>query len=398
MKKNVSVRVKCAGRLRPRALQTKGTITVLTMFMLILLIAFVALGVELARLTQAKTELQRTADAAAMAAAGEYLDQLKSGADAVSAETAARQIAVQYAAANPIGNLNPIVDLNTNNSLDGDIYFGVIRDFDDHNSPVAAGNGSNYNSITVRVQRTASRNGEVPFLFGRIIGVNSKPVVGSATVAIARDIRGFRKPADSNLPFLPFALKESVWNDMMAGFGQDQWTWNPETNRVEPGADGIREANMFPQDTGASGNSGTINIGGGNNGTSTLRRQIEAGLNEGDMNYYNGTIQLDDSGQIDFTANPGLSAGMSGSLVQVIGQPRILPVYSTVTGNGSNATYTVVKFVGVTILEVDLTGSKKKSKRIIVQPAPITVKSVIPSSSDPGSNSDKVYSRPTLVR
>ena len=44
-----------------------------------------------------------------------------------------------------------------------------------------------------------------------------------------------------------------------------------------------------------------------------------------------------------------------------------MPLYSKVTGNGNNATYTIVAFVGVTILDVDLVGSLS-GKHISIQP------------------------------
>jgi hypothetical protein len=67
-----------------------------------------------------------------------------------------------------------------------------------------------------------------------------------------------------------------------------------------------------------------------------------------------------------------------------------------VVGNGNNATYTIVNFVGVTVLDVKLTGALS-SKRVTIQPTNIVTHSAIAS---PGSSSlgHFIYSPVWLVR
>lgn len=52
----------------------KGSILVLTAILMILMFAFLAFAVDLGYLAMARTQLQRTADSAAIAAAGSLLD------------------------------------------------------------------------------------------------------------------------------------------------------------------------------------------------------------------------------------------------------------------------------------------------------------------------------------
>jgi hypothetical protein len=66
-----------------------------------------------------------------------------------------------------------------------------------------------------------------------------------------------------------------------------------------------------------------------------------------------------------------------------------------VNGPGNNAQYTIVKFVGVRLLNVKLTGSMS-SKRVIIQPANVIARGGIPSP-DPGK-SYFLYSPVWLVR
>ena len=53
-------------------------------------------------------------------------------------------------------------------------------------------------------------------------------------------------------------------------------------------------------------------------------------------------------------------------LTEIIGKPRTLPLYKTLTLNGDNATYTLVGFVGIRIVDLKLTGNKRY---VLIQPA-----------------------------
>jgi len=65
-----------------------------------------------------------------------------------------------------------------------------------------------------------------------------------------------------------------------------------------------------------------------------------------------------------------------------------------VSGPGNNAVYTVVKWVGVRVMYVKLTGSSS-SKALTVQPCNVVVKGGIYGG---GNGSDYVYSPVWLVR
>ncbi len=71
---------------------------------------------------------------------------------------------------------------------------------------------------------------------------------------------------------------------------------------------------------------------------------------------------------MSLNGHTGVSAGVESDLQSIIGQTRIIPLYSSVNGNGHNAVYTIVRFVGVTIVDVNLQGSKS-TKHITIQPA-----------------------------
>ncbi len=81
----------------------------------------------------------------------------------------------------------------------------------------------------------------------------------------------------------------------------------------------------------------------------------------------------------------------------LVGKERRNPNDNTVrllNGPGNNAIYTIVHWAGIRIVDVKLTGSMN-SKRVIIQPCPMVLPGVIPSSSD---TSDYVYSPVVLVK
>ena len=170
---------------------------------------------------------------------------------------------------------------------------------------------------------------------------------------------------------LPIVLDLPTYNAMVAGQSTDQYTYNASNNSVTLGPDGITESMLYPVGSGSPGNWGTIEVGVTNNSTSTLNSQILNGISPSQMaTFPNGIIQLDPTtGTIVFSANPGISAGISSALNQIIGNPVMLPIYDPsygTGGNGSNSTYTVVKFAEVRLVATNFQGG---NKYVIVQPA-----------------------------
>jgi hypothetical protein len=203
-------------------------------------------------------------------------------------------------------------------------------------------------------------------------------------------------PADGkNLDILPIALDEETWNNMLNGMGNDDWSYDPQTKQVKAGSDGILEINLFPQGTGAPGNRGTVDIGGYDNSTSDIARQIVSGISASDLAYHGGKLELNADGELLLNGDTGISAGVKDELASIIHEPKIIPIFRSISANGNNAQYTIVKFVGIRILDVKLNG-QMNSKRVIIQPANIVTKGGITSTSD--MTSYFIYSPPRIVR
>jgi hypothetical protein len=196
---------------------------------------------------------------------------------------------------------------------------------------------------------------------------------------------------------LPFALDEETWNNLVNyGIGNDQWKWKSDTGTITSGVDGIKEVNLYPQGTGSPGNRGTVDIGGANNSSADIARQIVNGVSADDMAFFpDGKLTFDSAGKLYLNGDTGISAGVKDELTSIIGQPRIMPIFRSVVSPGNNATYTIVKFCGVRILDVKLTGSMA-SKRVIIQPCNIVAKGGLPAPEQQTSNF--VYSPVWLVK
>jgi Flp pilus assembly protein TadG len=384
-------------RFHPRKEQARrGAITILAAFLAIVLVGMVAFCVDIGYVLSAKEEIQRSADSAALAACWEYGHRLAKGNNTSTSIGYARTTAAQYATLNQVSNHAMSLDTNTGNDPNGDVVFGYIADFKNSQSAFQTDGANGYNAVKVRLSKNASVNGQVPYFFARVFGLSGQTLQEEATAGFMLDVKGFKAPSDgTNLGILPYALDLQTWNDLIANSGTDNYHWNAKTKQVEAGSDGLVEVNLFPQGTGSPGNRGTVDIGSSNNSTSDIARQILHGISASDLAALGGKLQLDGSGKLTLNGDTGISAGVKDELASIIGQPRIIPIFSTVTANGNNAQYTIVKWQGITIVDVKLTGSMSQ-KSVMIQVAPATTKGAIPATT--AGSSSNVYSPIALVK
>lgn len=370
----------------------KGTVAILACFLMIGMLGMVAFAVDLGYLANSQTELQRTADATALAACNALRYSGTPGTNINLATNVANvpTVAATYAAANKVCSSSPTL-------ASSDVVVGYMANPGPTGTIVTGGNVNNYNAVQVTVRRSAGQNGLIPAFFSKIFGQQGEAASSSATAAFIGNFNGFGIPSTGtgpgsgtgNLMILPFALDQTTWNALLAGTGADAWKWDECTQSVTSGCDGILECNLFPQGTGSPGNRGTVSIGC-SNGTSNLVRQIQYGLSASDLEPYGGTLQLDSTGNLYLPANPGISAGTKSALAAIIGQTRVIPIFSSVTGNGANASYDIVQFVGVRILDVCLTGSMS-SKHLTVQPAWVWTRGGVASGASGNSSTQNAY-------
>ncbi len=383
------IRLKHFRRILPnRQSDRHGVIAVLAAVCLVMLLGFVALTVDLGFLMETKTQLQAAADGSVLSGALELPDGWGAGkistADQVKTATgsAAQTVAAMYRVGE---QASAYVDTTR------DLRFGQ-RTQNAQGAWVETWGTSPYNMVEITVRRDQPLTGntvtrgdqKIPLLFAPAIGSNLSSLTAKATAVLAPG-NGFFIPPSSGLtcPLLPIALDETTWNNLInSGVGSDNYSYNATTKTVSSGTDGIKEVTLYPDGTNTTaGNRGTVDIGSSNNSTADLSRQIRYGPNEADLAYFGGKVQIPASGLLALNGDTGLSAGIKDDLAAIIGQPRAIPIFRSVSGPGNNATYQICKFVGIRILFVQLTGSPSQ-KKVVVQPAPVFDGTII---SSPGA-------------
>jgi hypothetical protein len=341
-------------------------------------IAFMALAVDVGYLYNVRAQLQRTADAAALAGASVLVDESRLKTGIVDTDLIGERV-TGFAALNQVLGLSPSV-------ASGDIIIGRLNNPSDLSESIDTDPAAARNTVLVTIRRDATVNGPISLFFARIFGQDSADLSATAAATYEDNVIGFEAPADGgNVMLLPIVVDVNTWQAFVDGtleYG-DGYTYNPDTGPVVAGADDIPELNIFPGGGGnrggagngggslqlAPGNWGTVKIGVTNNSTATLGDQIRDGITPEQMAMYpDSELKLDSSGELELEGNPGMSNGIKDDLAAIIGQTRTIPLYSAVSGNGNNATYTIVGFAGVRIMAVRLTGNPG-GRYVLAQPA-----------------------------
>ncbi len=366
------------------------------------LFGFAALAIDMGMLYRTRAEAQRSADAGALAGAWNLIGEqrLAGATGAATVADKARQAASGFAGANLVFDGLPQVGAND------DVVLGRLSDPRNLAEQLQTGvSASQTNAVKVTVRRDETRNGAVPLFFAQIFGFTQKSLNASAVAAVEDRIAGFRvSKRTGKTGLLPFAVHVDVWNRLMSGAATagDSYAYDAQTKTVSTGGDGVHELNMYPGSGNGGGNNqlppgnfGTVDIGNPNNSTADISRQIREGANAEDLAYFGGELRLDSDGTLILQGDTGLSAGIKDDLQSIIGQPRTIPLFIKVTGNGNNSRFTVVGFAGIRVLNVKLTGSMN-SKAVIIQPAIVVDDGAIAEDID--SYSYFVFRPPALVR
>lgn len=364
----------------PRAAWIRGgTVLVLFAVFLPLMLSFITLAVDTSVLAVARSQLSTTADAAALAGAMQLASEnrLRGATDISTEMTAARSRAITLAGANKVLGQSAILLDNPSNGMTGDIVIGKLGA---SGFSTAAASMPLFDTVMVTARRNGSHGGQVPSFFGQIMGYTGTDLtVTSMATAETYTISGFKSVNNQGAGLLPIVLDKTTYDAMMAGTTTDQYTYNPVTKSITSGADGVVESKLYPVATGNPGNWGTVNVGVTSNSTSVLGNQIRYGITPAQLaTFPNGQISLDTTKSppsIQFSGDPGISAGIKDDLASIIGKPVTIPIYDQSGGNGNNAWYRVIAFAGVRVLSVNFKGNPK---HVIIQPAIIQDPTAIP--------------------
>lgn len=365
----------------------RGSAAVLSVFLIGALLIVGAIAIDFAHINTSRSEVKRTADAAAMAGAWELFDGIVDQRTSSAIEGDVGSSASSIAGENKVAAESPTV------SADSDIEIGYYHS--DSPDTLDTSVTDDFNAVRVYVRKTEARQSAIPLFFGSITGKPTQSLESHSTAAFFRTIDGFHQPPTYSdfLDILPIALDEETWEQVVDEQTGDNISY--EDGNIVSGSDGYHECSLYPTGTGSPGNRGTVDIGGSNNSTSDLRRQILYGISKQDMIDLGKPLKFDENHELTLNGDTGLSAGIKAQLAQIVGQKRIIPIFKSVSGNGNNATYIIVRFEGVRILGVKLTGPPHK-KHLTIQPAKMIARHSI-FTEEESSETDFLHTPVMLV-
>ena len=381
----------------------QGSVLTMSAMVLVMILAFTSFTVDFGWISLTRAQMHNACDAGGFAGASELA--FGTGAapalTAAEVETAAKDAARVVAGKNPAGGLE-----STYVDMAQDVRLGQLQWIPAEQRWGEVWGATPYTMIEVAVHRDRGTafdingqmlDGPLPLFFAPVIGHADAGLQVTTTVAI-RPGGGFQIPpgSSSTSPLLPIALDEPTWNALIAGTGNDDYGYNATTGQVTNNSDGILEVNIYPNGSSAlpPGNRGTVDIGDPGNSTNDLKRQIREGVNAADLAWFGGEIRFAGT-PLELNGDTGISAGIKSALEDVLGEVRAIPIFTSVSGPGNNATYVISRFVGVRLLDVKLTGNPNK-RHLTVQPAPFSDSTVV--KGEMVIQTDSIFTKPALIR
>ena len=294
----------------------RGVVVVLVAVLMVPLLAMVAFAVDYGYLLKVRTDLQRTADVAVLAAVQNLIPTADGTQDLDSVRSTLRKY----------------VTSNTDNSfqvLDSDIEIGRYDPATIYSKVLLLNTGT-FDTVRVTVRYDGTANSPVVLFFSLVLGIHEAPVIATAT-AVLQKASTIPPGAD----ILPFVVPQDVWNAHNPG---DSWSIYGDGKMTDLAGSTI------------PGNWGTVDIGSTSNSTAEISDQILDGLRQSDLDalYADGRIpqstHIDGNSAAWMQGDPGLSSGMKGAVQAVHGTTRLIPIYDALTGPlvGNNVEIQVV--------------------------------------------------------
>ncbi len=370
----------------------RGAVVALVAVSSTVMAGFAALTIDVGTIYIARTELQRVADASALAGASAYFSDTGLQQSTFGLITAVTQRSSAVAHASPVCGGWLVL-------ASSDVTLGQ-HDYTHPTAPMAA--STPWNAVQVMARRTStSPNRAMPLIFGRIWNHTEANLAAVARAAADDRMAGYvLENNTSGTGLMPFAIPRDAYYQMLQS-GTDAYSYD---GHVSPGADGIREVKMYPWDAGAPGNFGILDMNRPNDGASALSDQIEDGgasaadvmaeLHTTTLTFYDAAHT---SSPITYSCSgtPGMKTSIQLALLTQVGKVCAFFLHDGVQSNGQHATYAISGMFWGRIMAADVSGSKKASG-LVVQPVAHTDTWVVTSQYAPSSHG--TAGRLTLVQ
>lgn len=372
----------------------RGVVAMLVAISMFVMIGFAVLAIDIGAIYNTRGDLQRTADASAMAGASAYVtnDMMRVRRDTGSIGPIISTITNRSL---DIGSRNLTFGLNTMNINPADVTTGWIDIRSGTSSIQSNSIPRDYNAVGVIARRDATVNGELSLFFAGIFGKTSIGITASAVAALDDRFAGINVEAPNGTAIIPFTIHENAYNTQVIE-GGDNYTY--DSGIVSNGPDDINEIKLFPyplsgNEEEGNGNFGFLNIGNPSQSAAVEKEQITNGITEDqvldefespDLMFY------DDSGNsISYIVggSPGLEVAIENTIKQKIGDTVGFFLHNYYNEVGANATYRITKLVYGIIIDVKLTGNMN-SKFFYIQPTIYAGGDVIIDVDAPSSNGE----------
>jgi len=408
----------------------RGALAPLAAVLMVPVLGMCAYSIDAGYIVLVQTDLQNTADAAALAGA-EQLQELfvqynSPGANqSAILTTATTNIAPSgtygdttgpsaYVPGSPMWTAENVAYQNKAGGVyisvpDSDVTFG----YTDQNGNYSSTLGSNFpNTITVVTRRDATANNPIGLFFGPVFNKSQQSLTATSQATIyAGDVSSLKVITTMgpngiegvNAHMLPVAYDYKMWQTF-ASTGQSPDGLIHYNQSVSNSlGNGKPELWVYPYYTTPKGNNaagsfGLVDVGPPSNNAPAFRNWIDTGQTPNDIQYLLDNnllpVSLDTSngnpGPQNWKVGPGLKSTLLANFQEVMGEPATLPLfkpavgwdpngtgYQAANGNGQNATYAIVGFAGVTVSHADGNGN---NMTISVQPmAIIDPTDIVPS-------------------
>jgi Flp pilus assembly protein TadG len=359
----------------------RGAIIPLAALLMVLMVGMLAFAIDLGYICSVKAELQNAADAAALAGAqqlqplfvqyyapGQTQQSMIYQQATTDTSNSASPIptAQRFAAYNLAGGVNITVATS-------DITFSYN---DGTLPPVPASVVLFPNTITVTTRRDSSSNTPLGLFFANIFGMATIDLTATASATIyAGDVSSLQVIPGVNAHILPVALDVNVWTNYVQNNSASPWL----SGRTSTGPNGNPQLQVYPTSTNTPGSFGLLDVGVPSNNAPAFRSWIDDGSTPNDISYLlnNNLLPVSPSSPEPWKCGPGLKSTLLSDFQLQIGVPNLIPLFAPVTaipnpalyqaatGNGQNATYAIIGFVGVTITEATGNGN---NMNISIQP------------------------------
>ncbi|MCE9607113.1 MAG: hypothetical protein K8U03_19690 [Planctomycetia bacterium] len=222
----------------------------LMLMMLVFLAGFLAIGLNVSRLSQMQAQLRAVCQASALAGATELLDEgfLAGYPDQRDDILAARESARQTARSNSVDGRVVELASNLDNAPLGDIVVGSIEPLALAGQAIALPldikQAKGLNTVRVVARLKLNTYNKVTLFLGALTGMLSSDAASSAQATLDRRIAGFRPEPGVKVPVMPLVADYDSWMKQATARAtnvNDRYTVNYQTGEVLAGPDGIPE-------------------------------------------------------------------------------------------------------------------------------------------------------------